>query len=122
MIMNEVMGTSLMEKGVKLSKLEGTYLKLLNKLDKIDLLILDDFSLNAFDDHARNALMDIVELKYDKTSLFIAAQIPVKNWHETTGEGTIADAILDRLVYASHRIELTGESPRKNKMKKPQIN
>lgn len=107
---------------VKLSKLEGTYIKLLNKIEKTDLLILDDFGLTAFDDHARNALMDIVELKYDKTSIIIAAQIPVKNWHETIGEGTIADAILDRMVHSSHRIELTGESMRKNKMKKTQIN
>lgn len=107
---------------IKLAKLEGTYIKLLKKLEKTDLLILDDFGLSAFDDHARNALMDIVEMKYDKSSLIIAAQIPVKNWHETIGEGTIADAILDRIVYASHRIELTGDSLRKNKMKKTQIN
>jgi DNA replication protein DnaC len=107
---------------IKLSKLEGTYIKLLNKIEKTDLLILDDFGLSAFDDTARNALMDIVELKYDKTSIIIAAQIPVKNWHETIGEGTIADAILDRMVHSSHRIELTGESMRKNKMKKTQIN
>ena len=106
---------------VKLSKLEGTYMKLLKKIEKTDLLILDDFGLSAFDDHARNTLMDIVEMKYDKSPLIIAAQIPVKNWHETIGEGTIADAILDRIVYASHRIELTGESLRKNKMKKTQI-
>jgi DNA replication protein DnaC len=106
---------------VKLAKLEGTYMKLLKKLGKTDLLILDDFGLSAFDDHARTALMDIVEMKYDKSSLIIAAQIPVKNWHETIGEGTVADAILDRLVYSSHRIELTGESLRKNKMKKTQI-
>jgi DNA replication protein DnaC len=107
---------------VKLSKLEGTYLKLLNKIEKTDLLILDDFGLTAFDDHARNALMDIVEMKYDKSSIIIAAQIPVKCWHETIGEGTIADAILDRMVHASHRVELTGESMRKNKIKKTQFN
>ena len=107
---------------VKLSKLEGNYLKLRNKIEKADLLILDDFGLTAFDDHARNALMDIVEMKYDKSSIIIAAQIPVKNWHETIGEGTIADAILDRLVHSSHRIELTGESMRKTKMKKTQNN
>jgi DNA replication protein DnaC len=107
---------------IKLSKLEGTYIKLLNKIEKADLLILDDFGLTAFDDHARNALMDIVEMKYDKSSIIIAAQIPVKNWHETIGEGTIADAILDRMVHSSHRIELTGESMRKNKMKKTQTN
>lgn len=107
---------------IKLSKLEGTYIKFLNKIEKTDLLILDDFGLSAFDDTARSALMDIVELKYDKSSIIIAAQIPVKNWHETIGEGTIADAILDRMVHSSHRIELTGESMRKNKMKKGQIN
>jgi DNA replication protein DnaC len=107
---------------VKLSKLEGTYLKLLNKIEKTDLLILDDFGLTSFDDHARNALMDIVEMKYDKSSIIIAAQIPVKCWHETIGEGTIADAILDRMVHASHRVELTGESMRKNKIKKTQFN
>jgi DNA replication protein DnaC len=107
---------------IKLAKLEGTYIKLLNKIEKCDLLILDDFGLTAFDDHARNALMDIAESKYDKSSIIIAAQIPVKNWHETIGEGTIADAILDRMVNASHRIELTGESLRKNKLKKAQIN
>jgi DNA replication protein DnaC len=106
---------------VKLSKLGGTYMKLLKKIEKTDLLMLDDFGLSAFDDHARNALMDIVEMKYDKSSLIIEAQIPVKNWHEAIGEGTIAEAILDRIVYASHRIELTGESLRKNKMKKTQI-
>lgn len=107
---------------VKLAKLEGNYLKLLTKIEKTDLLIIDDFGLTAFDDHARNALMDIVEAKYDKSSIIIAAQIPVKCWHETIGEGTIADAILDRMVHASHRIELTGESMRKNKMKKIRIN
>lgn len=107
---------------IKLSKLEGTYIKLLNKIEKTDLLILDDFGLTAFDDHARNALMDIVEMKYDKSSIIIVAQIPVKCWHETIGEGTIADAILDRMVHSSHRIELTGESMRKNKMKRTQNN
>lgn len=107
---------------IKLSKLEGTYLKWLGKLEKADLLILDDFGLTAFDDHARNALMDMVERKYDRSSIIIAAQIPVKCWHETIGEGTIADAILDRLVHSSHRIELTGESMRKNKLKQAQNN
>jgi len=107
---------------IKLSKLEGTYLKLMKKIEKSDLLILDDFGLTAFDDSSRNAFMDIVEMKYDRSSIIIAAQIPVKCWHETIGEGTVADAILDRLVYSSHRINLTGESMRKNKMKNSQNN
>lgn len=102
---------------VRLSRLEGDYMKLMKKIQKADLLILDDFGLSAFDEVSRNMLMDIVEMKYDKSSIILAAQIPVKSWHETIGEGTIADAILDRLVNSSHRIELTGESMRKNKLK-----
>ncbi len=94
----------------------------MKKIEKTDLLILDDFGLTSFDEQIRNALMDIVEMKYDKSSVIIAAQIPVKCWHETIGEGTIADAILDRLVHSSHRLELTGQSLRKNKLNKSQNN
>jgi DNA replication protein DnaC len=100
---------------VKLSKIEGSYTKLLKKLYAYPLLIIDDFGLHAFDHHSRQALMDIVENRYDSSSTIIASQIPVADWHQTIGEGTIADAILDRLVYSSHRIDLYGESPRKNK-------
>jgi DNA replication protein DnaC len=107
---------------VRLARTEGTYIKLLAKIGKADLLILDDFGLNSFDSTVRTSLMDIVESKYDKTSIIIATQIPVKCWHELIGEGTIADAILDRLVHSSHRIELSGESMRKNKLKTLQNN
>ena len=62
--------------------------------------------------------MDIIESKYDKSSIVITSQIPVNKWHQLIGEGTIADAILDRIVYSSHRLNLEGESVRKNKMKK----
>lgn len=102
---------------INIANLEGNYLKLLKKIEKTDLLIIDDFGLSPFNDQIRNALMDIIEMKYDRSSIIIAAQLPVKSWHETIGEGTIADAILDRLVNSSHRIELTGESLRKNKLK-----
>lgn len=102
---------------VRLARTEGTYIKLLTKIEKADLVILDDFGLNSFDATVRTTLMDIVESKYDKTSIIIATQIPVNCWHELIGEGTIADAILDRLVHSSHRIELSGESMRKNKLK-----
>jgi len=57
--------------------------------------------------------MEIVDFKYDQSSLIITSQIPVASWHELIGEGTIADAILDRLVHTSYRIELKGESLRK---------
>lgn len=107
---------------IRLARTEGTYMKLLKKIEKSDLLILDDFGLNSFDSIVRTSLMDIVESKYDKSSIIITTQIPVKCWHELIGEGTIADAILDRLVNSSHRIELTGESMRKHKLKTVQNN
>lgn len=107
---------------IRLARTEGTYMKLLRKIEKSDLLILDDFGLNSFDSIVRTSLMDIVESKYDKSSIIITTQIPVKCWHELIGEGTIADAILDRLVNSSHRIVLTGESMRKHKLKTMQNN
>lgn len=100
---------------VKLCKIDGTYTKLLKKLQSFDVFIIDDFGLHAFDNNSRQALMDIIENRYDRASTIITSQIPVSAWHETIGEGTIADAILDRLVYSSHRIDLNGESLRKNK-------
>ena len=81
----------------------------------MNLLILDDFGLNPFDQYARQAMMDILEDRYGKASTIVVSQIPVAQWHGTIGEGTIADAILDRLVHASHRISLEGESLRKKK-------
>lgn len=103
---------------IKISKLEGSYTKFLLKIERTQLLILDDFGLYEFDNTARHALMDIVETKYDKSSIILASQIPVKMWHKLIGEGTIADAILDRIIYSSHRMELEGESMRKNRLKK----
>ncbi len=103
---------------IKISKLEGSYTKFLAKIEKTELLILDDFGLYEFDNTARHALMDIVETKYDRSSIILASQIPVTMWHELIGEGTIADAILDRIVHSSHRIELEGESMRKDRLKK----
>jgi DNA replication protein DnaC len=102
---------------LKLARLEGSYTKHLTKIEKADLLILDDFGLSAFDSQSRQALMDIIESKYDRSSIIIGSQIPISGWHEIIGEGTIADAILDRIVHSSHRIQLKGESLRKNKLK-----
>lgn len=98
---------------LKLSKVDGTYLKELKKLAKADVLILDDFGLQPFDNHTREALMDIIDDRYNETSTIVSSQIPVSVWYDIIGEGTIADAILDRLVNSSHRIDLKGESLRK---------
>ena len=102
---------------LKLSRVDGTYLKELQKLQKINLLILDDFGLQAFDSHVRESLMDIIDDRYNKMSTIISSQIPVSVWYEIIGEGTIADAILDRIVNSSHRIDLKGESLRKGILK-----
>jgi len=109
--------TARLFKKLKLSKIDGTYLKELNKLLKADLLILDDFGLQAFDNHARETLMDIIDDRYNKTSTILSSQIPVSAWYDIIGEGTIADAILDRIVNSSHRIDLKGESLRKGVLK-----
>ena len=93
-------------------------LKSSTNLSKPDLLILDDFGLQAFDNHAREALMHIIEDRYNKTSTIISSQIPVSAWYDIIGEGTFADAILDRIVHSSHWIDLKGESLRKGILKK----
>ena len=101
-----------------MSKVDGTYLKELEKLTKMELLILDDFGLQAFDNQDREALMDIIDDRHGKKSTIISSQIPVSAWYEIIGgEGTIADAILDRIVNSSHRLDLKGESLRKGILK-----
>jgi len=109
--------TARLLKKLKLSKVDGTYLKELGKLLKADLLILDDFGLQSFDNHAKETLMDIIDDRYNKASTIISSQIPVSAWYDIIGEGTIADAILDRIVNSSHRIDLKGESLRKGALK-----
>ena len=101
-----------------MSKVDGAYLKELEKLAKAELLILDDFGLQAFDNQDRETLMDIIDDRHNKRSTVISSQIPVSAWYEIIGgEGTIADAILDRIVNSSHRIDLKGESLRKGILK-----
>lgn len=106
--------TSRLFNRLKLSKVDGSYLKDLQKLQKANLLILDDFGLQSFDNNSREMLMDIVEDRFGKTSTIISSQIPVSVWYDLIGEGTIADAVLDRIVNSSHRIDLKGESMRKD--------
>jgi len=102
---------------LKLAKADGTYLKEINRLAKAEVLILDDFGLQAIDNYAREALMDIIDDRFNQSSTIVSAQIPVSAWYDIIGEGTVADAILDRLVNSSHRIDLKGESLRKGFLK-----
>ena len=95
------------------AKGEGRHLKFLASLAKIDLLILDDWGLAALDDGQRRDLLEIMDDRHGNRSTLITSQLPVENWHEMIGDGTIADAILDRLVHNAHKIRLKGESMRK---------
>ena len=98
---------------LKTSKADGSYTKQINKLEKQDLLILDDFGLKPLDNINRHALMEIIEDRHGQRSTIIASQLPVTKWHDIIGEKTLADAILDRLVHAAHRIDIKGESMRR---------
>jgi len=100
---------------LKMGKADGSYLKHINKIEKHDLLILDDFGLHPIDGEARLLLLEIIEDRHGKRSTIITSQIPVNKWHELLENQTIADAILDRIVHTAHRIELKGESMRKIK-------
>lgn len=97
----------------KMARLDGSVFKVFDTIAKAGLLILDDFGLTHLDKQQQMDLMEIIEDRHGKTSTIIASQLPVKNWYEVIGEATIADAILDRLVHTSHRIELKGDSLRK---------
>lgn len=97
----------------KMARLEGSVFKFMEKLSKTDLLILDDFGLTHLEKQQQMDLMEIIEDRHGKTSTIIASQLPVASWYDVIGEETIADAILDRLVHSSYRIELKGESLRK---------
>lgn len=100
---------------LKMGKADGSYLKEISKIERQDLLIIDDFGLVPIDNQSRSALMEIVEDRHKKSSMIITSQLPVNFWHEVIGEKTIADAILDRIVHDAHRIDLRGESLRKTR-------
>lgn len=100
---------------LKMAKADGSYLKELAKIERQHLVILDDFGLQALDNQNRMSLLEIIEDKHNKGSVIVTSQLPVKGWYEIIGEKTIADAILDRLIHQSHRIELRGESMRKKR-------
>lgn len=105
---------------VTLSKLDGSYIKLLNHLERQTLIILDDFGLQNLGQDVRLTLLQLLEDRYGKKSIIITSQLPVSKWYEYINDPTLADAILDRLTANAHRIELKGESLRRKKMKSNQ--
>jgi DNA replication protein DnaC len=100
---------------LKIAKADGSYLKTLAKLERQNMIIIDDFGLQPLDSQNRIALLEIIEDRHNKGSIIVTSQMPVKAWYDIIGEKTIADAILDRLIHQSHRIELSGESMRRKR-------
>lgn len=100
---------------LKMKKVDGTYIDEIEKLGKNELLILDDLFLQPLDSSASLALMEIMEDRYARKSLIITSQYPPDKWWDMIKDKTIADALLDRLINASHKIILNGESMRRKK-------
>lgn len=98
-----------------MAKTEGSYMKLINQLEKIPLIILDDFGIQHLNKNIKLALLQLLEDRYAKRSIIITSQLPVSAWYDYIDELTLADAILDRMTARCHRIELKGESRRKKK-------
>ncbi len=103
---------------LKSDKLDGSFRKDMERIEKMNLLILDDWGLTPLDTQSRLALLQIIEDRHNRYSTIITSQLPVSSWHSYINENTIADAILDRIIHKANRIELMGESLRKNNTKK----
>ena len=100
---------------LKMAKADGTYLKEITKLERQQMLIIDDFGIQPLDQQSRTILMEVIEDRHGKRSTMLTSQLPVNKWFEVIGEQTIADAILDRIIHDAHRLELRGESMRKKR-------
>jgi len=93
---------------------EGRLPRVLTALERVRLLIIDDWGPEPLNAEQRRDLLEIVDDRYERGSLFITSQVPVNRWHEVIGDPTLADAILDRIVHRAHRIELKGPSLRRH--------
>lgn len=100
-----------------LARADGTLPRLLTRLARVDLLILDDWGLTPLRDQDRRDLLEVIEDRDNTRSTLVASQIPVDKWHDYMGDPTVADAIADRLLHSAHRITLSGPSRRKDRKK-----
>lgn len=98
-----------------LARAAGTYARLLSKLAKVELLLLDDLGLGTLKEPQRHDLLEVLEDRYGRCSTTVTSQLPVSKWHDWIGDPTLADAILDRLVHNAYKLDLKGNSRRKEK-------
>lgn len=96
-----------------LARAGGTYARLLGKLARVDVLVLDDFALTPLQEAERRDLLEVLEDRYGTRATIVTSQLEPKRWYEAIGEPTLADAICDRLLHNSHRLMLKGPSRRK---------
>jgi DNA replication protein DnaC len=99
---------------LRLAHADGTYPRLLARLARVDVLVIDDWGLSPLKDGERRDLLEIMEDRYGLKSTIWTSQLPVEAWHDHIGDPTVADAICDRVVHNAHRIVLKGPSRRKN--------
>lgn len=104
-----------------LARGDGRYGRLLKSLGRVEVLILDDWGLSVLTGSERRDLLEILDDRHGRTSTIVTSQIPVEHWHETIGDPTLADAILDRIVHNAHRLQLVGESMRKTSARNRQL-
>lgn len=102
-----------------LARADGSYAKLLDRLARTQLLILDDFGLAPLTDSERRDLLEVLEDRYGRRATLVTSQLPFDHWHAVMGDATFADAILDRLVHNAHKISLKGASMRRKKSQSP---
>ena len=106
---------------LSIARADGRYSKILATIAGKDLLVIDDFGLFPLTNEQRQDLMELVDDRYSHRSTMITSQLPILHWHEIIGDPTIADAILDRVVHNSYKLQLKGESKRKDKEKELQL-
>jgi DNA replication protein DnaC len=99
---------------------DGSFGRLLSRLSRIDILVLDDFAMAPLKDSERRDFLEICDDRYQRRSLILTSQMPLAHWHEQIGDVSVADSILDRVVHNAYRIELNGESMRKKRGRKPE--
>lgn len=99
---------------------DGSFGRLLARLSRLDILVLDDFAMAPLKDSERRDFLEICDDRYQRRSLILTSQMPLAHWHEQIGDVSVADSILDRIVHNAYRIELNGESMRKQRGRKPE--
>ena len=101
------------------ARADGSIGHVLARIARVDVLLLDDFAMAPLKDSERRDFLEICDDRYQRRSTVLTSQLPVAHWHEQIGDPSIADSIMDRLVHNAYRIELSGESIRKTRGRKP---